>query len=516
MRYLLHSSLTFSAPSRAILYDEAEKLVSNGHEVYVLFCGKSLDACFTNMNGDKKNCTFCTANYKFYDKINISFKIRMISLKDYVTELISENSRNQKFLYKNISDVKKIKYKNVNIGLACLSSYVSFTRNLNPLFDEKFMLYFDNLLRNSSLQVDIIETVIEKFNPDYIYGYNGRFLDSRPVWEVAKNKNIPFVLLEAQYTFSFCNKIMFHNDTPHSIKSVNTNLIQKIWDTTDIDLEEKKDLASQFYERRKNALPAGDKIYAKNQKIGLIPEDWDSTKKNIVIFTSSEDEFVSVGDEYDKYSMFSSQIEGIQEIVKHFLTDPQIRFYLRIHPNLMNVEYYYHKKLYELVKYTNLKIIEPQSQISSYSLIDSSDIVIVFGSTIGIEATYWGKPTILLSGATYYYLDCCYIPASKNELFELIKSHLIPKDKLGAYKYGLTYHDSVGQTCDLIDCNWKTYSLNFLGYKKKITLNNWEKLFGSRIMFFLARAVSYIPIKIYYAIFKLGPKYKVPTQETDS
>ena len=515
MKYLLHSSLTFSAPSRAILYDEAEKLVGEGHDVTVIFCGKSLDMCFTNMDGNKKNCTFCTANYLFYDRINISSKIKMISLKDYLTEEILSESRSTKFPYNDINDIKKIKYKNVSIGLACLSSYVSFTRNLYPLIDEHFITYFDNLLRNSALQCDLIESVIDKLKPDCIYGYNGRFLDSRPVWEIAKNNAIPFGLLEAQYTFSFCNKILFNNDTPHSIPSIDKNFIQKLWDTSDIELDEKKILGSEFYERRRKALPAGDKIYTKNQKIGLIPDGWDSSKKNIVIFTSSEDEFVAIGEEFEKFSIFPSQIAGIQELVDRFINDPQIQFYLRIHPNLLNVEYSYHKKLYELAKYSNLKIIEPQSVISSYSLIDNSDIVVVFGSTIGVEAAYWGKPTILLSGAMYYYLDCCYIPASKNELFDLINSHLTPKDKLGVYKFGLTYHDSIGQTCDLVDCNWKTYSLKFFGYTKKITLNNWEKLFGSHILFFIARTVSYIPVKIYCAMKKMGPRYKVPTKETD-
>src|SRR4030042_3472915 len=272
MKYLLHSSLTFSAPSRAILYDEAEKLVGNGHEVYILFCGKALDLCFTNMNGDKRNCTFCTANYLFYDRINISSKIRMISLKKFLTEEIIQSNQKIKFLYKEINDIKRIEYQNVSIGLACLSSYVSITRNLYPLIDETFIRYFDNLLRNSSLMCDIISSVLDKFKPDYIYGYNGRFLDSRPTWEVAKNKGISFVILEAQYTFSFCNKIVFYNDTPHSIPSINKHFIQELWDSSNIDFDEKKNLASEFYERRKNALPAGEKIYTKNQKIGLIPE----------------------------------------------------------------------------------------------------------------------------------------------------------------------------------------------------------------------------------------------------
>jgi hypothetical protein len=293
------------------------------------------------------------------------------------------------------------------------------------------------------------------------------------------------------------------------------NFIQEIWNTSEIDMDKKINLASEFYERRKNALPAGDKIYTKSQRIGLMPEGWDSGKKNIVIFTSSEDEFVAIGEEFEKYSIFPSQIEGIKEIANHFLKNPQIQFYIRIHPNLSDVEYSYHNKLYEFEKYPNIKVIGPKSNISSYSLIDNSDIVVVFGSTIGIEAAYWGKPTILLSGAMYYYLDCCYIPSSKNELFELINSHLLPKEKLGTYKFGLTYHDSVGQTCEFVDCNCKTYTLNIFGFRKAIVINNWEKLFGSRFLFFAFRAILNIPIKLYCALMKFGPTYPVPTKELE-
>lgn len=513
MKYLLHSSLTFSAPSRAILYDEAEKLVNDGHEVYILFCGKSLDMCFTNMSGDKKNCTFCTANYLFYDRLNISSKIRMISLKDFMTEEITLNSRKNKFLYNNINEIKRIKYKDVSIGLACLSSYVSYTRNLYPLIDGSFIAYFDNLLRNSALQCDLISSVIDKLNPDHVYGYNGRFLDSRPAWEIAKNRKIPFSLLEAQYTFSYCNKIVFNNDTPHSIQSLNENFIQELWNNTNSDFNQKRDLAVEFFERRKNALPAGDKVYTINQKIGLIPENWDRSKKNIVIYTSSEDEFVAIGEEFEKYSIFPSQLTGIEEIVKHFINDDGTRFYLRIHPNLADVRFSYHRKLYELSKYRNLTIIEPKSEVSSYSLIDNADTVIVFGSTIGIEAAYWGKPVILLGGAVYYFLDSCYIPSTKDELYKMIKADLNPKDKLGAYKLGLTYHDSIGVTCDRVDCNWKVYNLKLFGYSKKITLNNWERLFGSRILFFVLRYISYIPVKIYCRLTGKGSKYKIPVEE---
>lgn len=513
MKYLLHSTLTFSAPSRAILYDEAEQLADNGNEVYVLYCNRALELCFTNMSGDDRNCAFCVANYKFSDRLNVSSKIKFLSLKSFLTEEIVRISKQVKFTYDSINDIKKIKYDDVSIGLACLSSYVSYTRNLYPEMDQEFRGYFDALLANSMLMCNLMAEVFEKVKPDHVYGYNGRFLDSRPLWEMAKNRGISFSLLEAQYTFSHCNKIVFNNDTPHSIQSLNKNFIEEIWNNTNADFTKKQELAIEFFERRKNALPAGDKVYTINQKIGLIPDNWDSSKKNIVIYTSSEDEFVAIGDEFEKYSLYPTQLNGIEEIVKHFSEDSSMHFYLRIHPNLADVRFSYHRKLYELSKYNNLTIIEPKSAVSSYSLIDNADSIIVFGSTIGIEASYWGKPVILLGGAVYYFLESCYIPSSREELYKMIKSDLNPKDKLGAYKFGLTYHDSIGTVCERVDCNWKVYDINFLGYRKKVTLNNWERLLGSRILFFIFRAISYLPIKLYYRIANKGPRYKIPIKE---
>lgn len=515
MRYLLHSTLTFSAPSRAILYDEATKLAHDGHEVFVLYCDGCLDICFTNMTGNKKGCLMCRANYRYFDRINISSKVRFVSLKEYLTPDVLLKSNNLNFSYSNTTDIKNIKLNGINIGLASFSSYITYTRNLNPLIDNKFKQYFDVLLRNSARMCEIASLVIEEIKPNSIYGYNGRFLDSRPFWEISKNMGIPFILLEAQYTFSSCKKVLFYNETPQSI-TASKKIMQDIWNNCDLDINDKISKGSDFYERRRNALYAGDKIYTLNQKLGLLPEKWNSNKKNIVIFISSEDEFASIGDEFDKYSLFHSQIDGIREILHHFKYNYDIQFYLRIHPNLSNIKYSYHKNLYDFALFENINIIDAHSNISSYSLIDYSDKVIVFGSTIGIEAVYWSKPTILLSGSFYYLFDCCYIPKSKNELFDLIASPLVPKDRMVTYKYGLQYHDSIGQTCEFVNCNWKTFYFKFLIYKKSITINYWEKLFGSKLLFYIFRFLSSRFLLLYGYFMKFGAKYIIPINEDNS
>jgi hypothetical protein len=115
---------------------------------------------------------------------------------------------------------------------------------------------------------------------------------------------------------------------------------------------------------------------------------------------------------------------------------PDLHFYLRIHPNLKGVTHRDHMDLYQLKQYPNITIIPPESMVSTYALMDACEKVVTFGSTTGVEASYWGKPSILVGRSYYEMLDACYHVKSKEELAEALKAQLAPKDRLGADKYG--------------------------------------------------------------------------------
>ncbi|MDR0330932.1 MAG: hypothetical protein LBH93_04395, partial [Chitinispirillales bacterium] len=130
--------------------------------------------------------------------------------------------------------------------------------------------------------------------------------------------------------------------------------------------------------------------------------------------------------------------QGIAEILEYFKNDTRFHFYLRIHPNLNGIKYRYHTSLLDIGNlYTNVTVIKADDEISSYSLLESVEKVLVFGSTLGVEAAYWGKPVILLCAAFYKYLNICYKPESAEEAFSLIGADELPaKDRADALKYG--------------------------------------------------------------------------------
>jgi hypothetical protein len=77
-------------------------------------------------------------------------------------------------------------------------------------------------------------------------------------------------------------------------------------------------------------------------------------------------------------------------------------------------------------RFANLRVIWPHDSIDSYALLDACEKTLTFGSTIGIEATYWGKPSILAGRAFYENLDCVYRPKSHDELVALLRRDGLP------------------------------------------------------------------------------------------
>ena len=407
-------------------------------EIYFLSCKGALNPCWSNLTGLKSLCELCRFNHKtaFH---GIKHKINHIFVDDFIKDINIESLfEKQKYQYSSINDIRKIKYNNISIGYAGLSTYISKTRNREPVIDDIFKNYFNRLLKSQIILKIAIDKIIDIYHPDIISAFNGRVHDTRPVYETAIQGKNQYRGIESEFksTYEF-NRRIFNDALPHSVE-YHTKACLSLWENTKYNNEEKLKIAKSFYDgRRKSLLTRDVKIYTDNQSDGLLPAGWKFTKNNIVIYNSSEDEYASIGEEFDSLSLFQTQEEGIKYILST-TKDPDIHYYLRIHPNLKDVNYGYHKRLKKLSDiYTNITIISADSPISTYALMDHADKIIVFGSTTGVEGCYSGKAVILLAAAFFYNLNVAYIPKNTNELVSLISErNLKPKPILGSQMFG--------------------------------------------------------------------------------
>lgn len=395
-------------------------LFKEGHQITLIDCDGRipLGCCFNNTH-DKGVCKNCIRYKKSLFKL-LPKGIKIISMSEYISSITG----NYDYKYDSVNDIKKCEYKGVEIGYCCLSSYIFITRNLYPLVDDEFKQFFDVLMHQACQYTDMLETIINDTKPDVLGCFNNRFVYCRPIVNTAQNKNIDYIIFEWWTRLNGERALAtFSNVEVHDLAN-RYKLLYNMWEDNRVPLQEKVRIAERFYNNRRNSVFSGDKLYVKDQVKGQMPNQWDNTEQNIVIFNSSEDEMASLGKVYEKdkeENLFITQYQGLEYLANHFKDYKNIHFYLRIHPNLKRVNYLYHTKLYHLESLaSNFTVIPANSTISTYSLIDAADKVIVFGSTTGIEASYWGRPVILLSNCIYKKLNCCYCPNNIQELNELI------------------------------------------------------------------------------------------------
>lgn len=141
------------------------------------------------------------------------------------------------------------------------------------------------------------------------------------------------------------------------------------------------------------------------------------------------------------------------------------------------------------------------SQSLGLPFVDSVDKVIVFGSSMGAEAAYWGKPTILLRGMFYYYLNICYTPQTFEELNRMLREELSPKNRFPAIQYGyfILYRTVIAQPFQYIPMD--TVRIPFFG--KRILTTAYPTLFGSAALMQIFRSCIVIFCRKFLGRFQI-------------
>jgi hypothetical protein len=332
-----------------------------------------------------------------------------LKLKDFKQTGFPENSTFSEF-----KDLKAYHYKSYDCGMATASSLVSFTKNHEPDLSE----HQDFINRGLLTGVYLFETfqlIVDKINPDLVILFNGRFIENRPLLRVCQQKNIDYATHERGGKLS---KFLFRiNSIPHSIETLSAEM-ESLWENADSD---KTEIGKTFYNNRIKRVEDAWYSFTKEQQEGRLPESFKNNegKKVVTIFNSSLDEYEGL-EGFGPY-FYSNDNEGIKQICESLETYSNIKLYLRVHPNLRELDNSQNKFLRENI--SNLKAVEviaAEDSVDTYALINQSDIIIVFGSTVGAEAAYSGKKVVLLGRAAFENLNCVVIPKNHEELIQIL------------------------------------------------------------------------------------------------
>ena len=457
MLVFVFSAHSLWTPHYATELEIIENHIASGDNVIHFTCYGDLKACDTNMTHDFQVCLRCTDQTTCGRKLLSADvpTLPIIKLDNAAKSKIRQFVKGLK--YNSIPEVQRVTYKALDAGYAASASLISNLRDSNPDV-KKYSEEIVNLLISSIEVYESTLKFIHQYRPDRIYAFNGRFAAVKPILRAAQTAGVDCYIHERGATM---NKYgLWKNTTPHDIKYM-LKLINSHWDQA--NAENRRSIGEQFFTERLRGIDQGWFSFTKHQE-KILPENWDHSKKNIVIFNSSQDEFASIGPEWNN-PLYEDQLTGIKRIAEDLSSERNTRLYLRVHPNLRNVDDEFTRAIYNL-EYENLTVVTADSKISSYELLFNATSVITFGSTMGIEAAYWRIPSISLGKSFYYEMKATYNPTTHGELINLLKSELEAFGYEQSLKFGYFY-----KTFGL-DYNLYKPSGLVLGSFKSVDFNN--------------------------------------------
>jgi hypothetical protein len=393
-----------------IIHDHQDK----GDHVVQLICERDLPACDTNPFFHPEACERCISKRKNgYASLPKTPELKRFF---HLTEADKLRIQQTPKVFANVTELKKLKVDDYEIGYSVASSIISHFRDPNPNLDPKWVeLYIIGCLGVYFSMINYL-----KAHPtDIVYAFNGRLSHTKAVLQACKSLQVTCILHERGNSMSFYS--LFENTSIHDLKNTQ-RLMSESWNNA--DPKERLAIATQWFNTRIGGKMENWFSFLEKQTFEL-PDSWDENKRNILICNSSEDEFASLNDEW-KNPLYINQTDGILKIINDTKDIENIHIYLRIHPHLAKVDNG-DLRILLAINSPHLTIIPAQSLISTYNLVNHASQVITFGSTIGMEATFLRKPSILAGKAFYYNLGGTYDPNSHEELIGLLKQDLAPK-----------------------------------------------------------------------------------------
>jgi hypothetical protein len=404
----------------------ATKHLGLGDEVHFVVCHGSLQSCPCNDPHDRLTCVLCKSKLRVGLSADLMARVKkhVLNLEHYVDSIELPE-------FASIDELKTFSIDGVNHGMEAASSVISALRDPRPDMRVQRALARRTLFTSVAVFRSMLE-LIDQIKPDLCYVLNGRRASQMPAVRALERKGIRFSTFEVGHNWQ--RYILIEGTYFHDLDNKKRQ-IESYWENQ-VPRAEKERIGHSFFQDRRYG--SGDEYpeahFKRNQRQGILPTDFAVTKRNIAIFNSSEDEFAAVQG-YEN-PVYKDQIDGLRQLVCSTDISRDIRFYLRIHPNLGKVKNFQTRAIREL-RSDNLVVVGANENVDSYALMERAEKVVTFGSTIGIESAYAGKPSIMIGREAWEDLGACYTPKTHAEAVALINDPQLPaRPSLGALKYG--------------------------------------------------------------------------------
>lgn len=397
-----------------------------GAQVEFFTCGGALPACQVGRWG-RPPCGSC------YDYLTdfvqpfgfpIRVALRMVSSQksQKVFQAIGTTSW---------QDVLNYEYKGLNLGQIVLPVVRWYLRRGTIPENEQTLAVYQAFLKSAVSVTDFCQRVLERNAYDVIYCLNGEFFPEAILHILARKRGIRVVTYERGYR---PDTLFFQQDGP-ACKYVVERYWEKVRETP-LTPEENRRLDEYFAQRHQGVKGIGGlefwpKIEEDEAAIrGVLSLDKD--RPLATLFTNTTFDTMTQRMEVAFRDMF----HWIETTIDYFNTNPAWQLVIRVHPSeIRDVGRESQEPVAEWIKTTfpklpyNIKVVPPDSALSSYTLMRLGRVGLIYTSLTGMEMALMGKPVIMVGKAHYRNKGFTYDTSSPEQYLTLLESCLLePKE----------------------------------------------------------------------------------------
>ena len=254
---------------------------------------------------------------------------------------------------------------------------------------------FRRFLRSARRIARGISQALDRGRPDVVVLLNGLFLFEAIAWAICQRRGIDVVTYERGF---IKETLLFRRNALACFGDVSD--LWSDWSTVPLDEEEERRLDEYLADRRLGRRTI-DRYWTKPQMVapgGLGPG------RLVTLFTNLTWDSAVIGKEV----AFPSIQDWLSAAADHFAKRPNDQLIVRIHPAEVKLA---GKQTREpLSKFLrgrypelppNVRLIGAEDDTSSYTLMEASDLGLVFASTTGLELALTGTP-VIVAGSTHY------------------------------------------------------------------------------------------------------------------
>lgn len=368
-----------------------------------IHCDGALQRCHA-MRRNQLDRSLCIGCQESYLK-------NIVPLLDRVYYLKPQKLSAKLTSYDNHEALRQAKYRNIDVGRAVLSTVkVDYGDNDVPL--DGIQKSVEERIEAALAVLNQFEKLLTDLSPDAVYMFNGRQFDSRPLLRLCQQRSIEYYTYEAVPSKNHYG--IYKNSTPHSLPN-----LQGLFSNYLLGNVAKADFGP-LIKRINNQDDIYDHKFRVGQRSALLPENFDTSKTNIVILHSSEDEYEDVDNSINIWGS-NSFYDYLSQLKEAYKNESKVFIYVRIHPRLKHFKPVSEKRLSSLGG-QNLVIISSASSIDTFSLASSADVCLCYGSTAGPEAVLLGAKVVCIGECGYSSAGLMPNAHSINDLKRIIEN----------------------------------------------------------------------------------------------